>query len=401
MKYIITGGEFNNKGAEALTLATFSEIRIRDRNATIYFVGAITSYEERMYGIKQFCYTEEILRYLERPSVILFLRIKFKNLIKLLLGKKRCSINNVKKVFEESDYLIDISGFALSSKFDIKRSLYFLQRIDIAYLYNVKVILMPQSFGPFDFKKTILKHILLSLRKCKIIYARELSGYQLLLSLNLQNVVHAYDLVLTLKNIHYDLISKNLCVSNYDLQVPQKSIALITNTKLFSNGNLNSSKTLSIYMDIIGYLIFRNYNIYIIPHAKDDINLSTSIFQMANNPKVYIIENILHSYEYQEIVKKFNFIIASRYHSIVHAYKEGTPSIIIGWADKYKELAHLFSQENYMFDINDEYFDFGSISKAIDSMVENYQIESKIIKSKLKEIQDTDYFSFISKSSEG
>ena len=98
---------------------------------------------------------------------------------------------------------------------------------------------------------------------------------------------------------------------------------------------------------------------------------------------------------------KLDYIISSRYHSIVHAYKEGTPSIIIGWADKYKELAHLFSQENYMFDINDEYFDFGSISKAIDSMVENYQIESKIIKSKLKEIQDTDYFSFISKSSEG
>ena len=84
---------------------------------------------------------------------------------------------------------------------------------------------------------------------------------------------------------------------------------------------------------------------------------------------MFLYRNEFESGEYSLMVRQFDFIIASRFHSIVHAYKEGVPAIIFGWATKYQELAGHFDQSKFVFDITDKPNDkFEAIVYALDAI---------------------------------
>ncbi|MDZ7835035.1 MAG: polysaccharide pyruvyl transferase family protein [Alkalibacterium sp.] len=94
----------------------------------------------------------------------------------------------------------DISGYALSSQFTANRSLDFLLRILTAKTHGIKMAIMPQSFGPFDYKgknKVIIDYLMKKTMPYPVkIYAREQEGYNMLTEeLGLSNVERTYDMV--------------------------------------------------------------------------------------------------------------------------------------------------------------------------------------------------------------
>ena len=104
----------------------------------------------------------------------------------------------------------------------------------------------------------------------------------------------------------------------------------------------------------------------------------------ASSENVYFIEDDMNCLEYGEFVKQFDFIIASRFHAIVHAYTENVPAIILGWAVKYHELAKNLNQEKFVFDgtnISNDNKD--SIINGIEYMSNNFYEESKIISERM------------------
>ena len=82
----------------------------------------------------------------------------------------------------------------------------------------------------------------------------------------------------------------------------------------------------------------------------------------ASSENVYFIEDDMNCLEYGGFVKQFDFIIASRFHAIVHAYKENVPAIILGWAVKYHELAKNLNQEKFVFRYNRKHSDWYKLS---------------------------------------
>jgi colanic acid/amylovoran biosynthesis protein len=114
-----------------------------------------------------------------------------------------------------------------------------------------------------------------------------------------------------------------------------------------------------------------------------------------NNDKVSLVVDDMNCIQFDRLVKNFDFIIASRFHSIVHAYKNNVPCIAIGWATKYHELLQTFKQEKYIFDVRHN-IDITGIKKSLNTMLERYQKESETIKFLLKEIQsDSNIFDII------
>lgn len=93
-------------------------------------------------------------------------------------------------------------------------------------------------------------------------------------------------------------------------------------------------------------------------------------------------------------VTQMNFAIASRYHSIVHAYKNDVPCIVLGWATKYVELLALFEQNNYMLDIRKGVGEEKLVS-AIKEMEERYLLESQKISSIRKVVQGQNCFDIL------
>ena len=114
----------------------------------------------------------------------------------------------------------------------------------------------------------------------------------------------------------------------------------------------------------------------------------------AGESRVTFLDRDFSCIEYNELVKRFDFVIASRYHSIIHAYKNGVPCIAIGWAVKYNTLLESFGQEQYCFDLRKEVSP-AEIIAAMKRMTENRLSEKERILKTLELIQKENVFDII------
>lgn len=398
MNYLIKGGEFNNKGAEAMTLVLIKNIYEHDVNAVIYMVYP-----------KKLCPFEFVkpIYFFDIPwpfvmikmegSIIKKIKLYMKEFIKLFVPNKRSyltDLKNVASIVKKTDVLIDISGFKLGDKWGEEAAITYCDWIRIFKDNGAKVYLMPQSFGSFSFSDKTMKFIVASLKRVDIIHAREKSGYDVLKKLGLNNVVLFNDSVLIEKQFDAGKIIKDIQKYKEDILVTSKhNIGVIPNARLFDKGNVNQDLLLDFYIKIIAKNAKdTNYYYLLLAHAGEDLEICRRIKKaFPNNENVVLVNHVLYSFNYEELTKKLDFIVASRYHSIVHAYKEGTPAVIIGWSDKYNEVAGVFEQREYIVDTN--VLDDGLT--IFDNMLKNYIVERDKISNKLEEVQSVSCYDFL------
>jgi len=92
--------------------------------------------------------------------------------------------------------------------------------------------------------------------------------------------------------------------------------------------------------------------VYILRHSYDDLEICENIKELfSKNNRVILLNDDFNAIELELILKQFDFIIASRYHSIIHAYRNSVPALVIGWATKYYELLKSFDQLDYFIDV--------------------------------------------------
>lgn len=251
---------------------------------------------------------------------------------------------------------------------------------------------MPQSYGPFDdlFDKERAFKIL---SQCEKIYAREKKGYVLLNNMGLNNVEFCFDSVLIENKYRPELVLRDF--EKYSKLVPRvepESVAIVPNARLVDIGKNDTVSLLVMYAKIID-AVSSIHNVYLIPHAGEDLELCKRIKSIfLEKEKVILIDTILNSFNFEKIVKNMSFIIASRYHSIIHAYKESIPAVILGWSEKYNEVAKAFNQERYIIDVNN----IKEVINTVKTIETEYKNESRIIGKKLIEIQSKyDCYSFL------
>ncbi len=377
-KYIIiTGGQFGNKGAEAMTYIAIDEIRKRwpECEPLMYYYHESDKLQEEKYCFK-------LIRSNNIGEKYMVLSREYKNILK------------------NTEAIIDVSGYAVGSDWSYGANLSFIfSRLMVAKKYNIAVYLMPQSFGPFEFKGifgAIIKHLYKKyLPGVKVIMARENESVNQLKQFNLNNIIKTEDLVLSNKGIDINNIFKNpsiLCLD--DANIPEKSVLIIPNSNNYRYASKEAMSNL--YGQIINKLSSLGYNIFLTYHSKEDRKICFELKEsIANNDNsIVILDREYNCVEYENLVTNFDFIIASRFHAIVHAYRKHIPSIAIGWANKYKELLALLKQNHYFFDIRTINNDY--LIKAIENMSNNYNNESIIIEDKMNVIQNTNVFDYIS-----
>lgn len=385
-KFIITGIQMRNKGSQAMFLSLYYGLK------SIYKDCEITGFAFKYDSPEQYTfrllpwddYTRNLFYYrlTKVPLLTHFVSLWKKN------GKWRGTIPLIEKELRDADGIFDASGYTLGSGWSKKGGQLLLQTIKIAKRYNKKIILMPQSVGPFDwgeeddaeFIKEVKKVLAYPLR----IYAREAEGYECLTSLDLKNVELSTDLVIrekffpTASNIFASYDSEEI---DYPIR---NSVACILNENVFRIGNPET--VLKLYVNILDKLVDNGETVYIVNTSAADMDSVTNVLSATkNSDKVRVISGDYSSPELIEIIGRFKYVIASRYHSVVFAYRSAVPAIILGWANKYDYLAALFEQENYVFDIRKP--GVNRIIEQIDKMGANYEKESQCIKRCLEKIQ--------------
>lgn len=354
MNVMITGAQFTNKGAQSLLFSLISQMREHYSDLNIYFLPLddYQAYDADRYKFEVVYGKDQALAY--AGGMVSRILITTKCVIKSLLKKEHIPLRDIKRYHEvlgKTDVLIDISGYQLSSKWKLHVNRRYLQYIENAKKHCAKAILMPQSFGPFaygDAQAEMEDRITATLQNTDLIFAREQEGAQLLDNLGIKAQVSP-DLVLQTDTIKWENIFYAEPELNYPVLETKNNVGIIPNFQTFEHGN--KEKVLNIYQDVIRDLLLKRKNVYIFRHS-EDLDACKEIYKRsAAEPHVHLIEDELDCLAYSKFISQFDYIVASRYHAVVHAYKEGIPVVILGWATKYQELARHMDQEQYVFDI--------------------------------------------------
>ena len=149
------------------------------------------------------------------------------------------------------------------------------------------------------------------------------------------------------------------------------------------------------YESIITELLRYGKTIYLLRHAAHDSRLCNEIKKsFFEEKRVVVLQEEFSCVEFNELVKKFDYLIASRFHSIVHAFKNGIPCIALGWATKYHDLLAQFDQAQYLLDVRQS-VERVHIAEMIQKMNQMRNVESCKILKKLEVIQQNNIFDII------
>ncbi len=332
---IILGGGTSNRGAEAMTLSVVSEMKKKYPKHNIYLL----TRDKKTLDYKD-TYNFAIMEISSIKSGILN---KTENI------KQQNEINNILK---NTEYAFDVSGYALSSQRGFNRSLMCMHDILLMRKYLIKYYLLPQSFGPFKYKiyqKIILFPLMKILLKYPVkIYAREDKSYKAIMKFTKNNVEKSFDIVL---RCNYEENIKKLFKEPDKLRflkLSGNSVGIVPNIRVAER--VNKNKYFSLYNQIINELIKRKYYIYLIGYSNEDDQINRKIKSNYKSENVTIIPNDFNTIEMEYVIKQLKFIIASRFHSVIHAYKNSIPAVVIGWANKYYELLKSYNQIEYYYD---------------------------------------------------
>ena len=390
---IITGGELFNKGAQAMVFAAVDEMKKRFPDHQIY---VLSERDCRRSKAEKEIYSFNFMGWyppkFAKAQHSCFMRI-------LCLLRHNREFRECDRIYRNTDLMVDVSGYALGTIWSDNCNKLYLDNIFFAKEFNIPVYLMPQSFGPFDFPEQNRKEIDDRIREllpyCKVICTREKDSYDLLTEkYKLKNVVLKNDLVLN----HKETALSNIFRTDIKFDLPaivRRSVAVIPNVQ---NTKIDTGNTMTeLYCETIKFMLKNGYNVYLISHSAGDQFINDELKKLfPNEEKVHLLDREFSCLEFGELIKSFDFLIASRYHSIVHAYKDGIPCLVAGWASKYAALASLFGQQQYFFDVRN-CIDKDAVIRAAEKLISCHEDESRRIRETLSGIQKENVFDIITK----
>ena len=392
-KILITGGEMKNKGAQSMTFIVVDEMhkRFPDHEVVLILPESVSVDEKERRNYKfTIDNMHSIVPVLKKYSL-------FYKMYYLIKGYDKKAYADSVAFYNDVDLILDISGYGLGSDWDDYEVESYLHRIMYAKAFGINIYLLPQSFGPFEYKgingKIIKRKIKKWLHYPTKIFARETDGYSILANdFHLNNVIKSYDLVLSnksidLENIYYEI--PELCIPD----ILDSSVAIIPNAQNEKYGN--ADEIYDLYIQIIRLLRSEGKNVYILRHSNQDLDSCKRIkSSFEEDEKVLLLTKDYSCIEFNSFISKFDFVVASRFHAVVHAYKNCVPSVTLGWAVKYAELHEIFQQKEFVFNIR-ESFSTAIILNSIKEMVHKYPIETKKIQTQLNEVQKNNVFDLI------
>lgn len=376
MEYIVVvGAKMSNKGAQSMVFQIVNEMKTRyPSKKVVAFMNHKTKLIQKMEPIYNF----EIAAF--QPTDILYLYGGIQSVAAKMLGVSKKNVTHLREILKNTCLAFDVSGYSLSSNWSGANSIKYLYQIAILKKYNIPTVLMPQSFGPFDYKP-LFKQYINRLGKALLtypafIFAREDFSYRTVKKqFGLNNVSLSKDMVLLGTEVDKASVLKpGIALRTYHIK--NACTAVVPNNKLVEK--LSLEKALEIYQNAIDQFLKYERTVYIIQHSEADINLCIKIKeQYQDNSFVILLQENLNCLEYDLLIKQFDYIIASRYHSLVHAYKQNVPCIAIGWSEKYNSLMETLNEGQYMVDAKS--FQKEALISKIALMEKNYSEERKKI----------------------
>ena len=397
MNILITGAQFGNKGAQSMLFTVVNEVRDRYPDAEFYYLPLDYFKEGCFQNVSDFRFhfvvDDKAGEDFPAKFGALQIALRSANIRKILRNAQQYGeVLALSRLWDRLDVLIDVSGYSLTSKFGISSINRVLRMLSTAKAHGVKTILLPQSYGPFDFPEDVCKRIGAALSDADLLFAREQDGIEQLRERCgvTDKAILSPDIVLQARDIKWE----NVFVREPKLQYPvlktSGNVGIVPNGETVRNGKHDS--VLNTYRMILKELRDAGKEVYIFRHS-NDLPLCREIYALVRDDEhCHLIEDEIDCLSYGPFVRQFDFIVASRFHSIVHAYREGVPALVLGWAIKYQALTALLGQERYVFDITADQVDAALLAERLNRLISRSAEESEAIRSNLETTRSNSCF---------
>lgn len=390
-KYLITGAGFGNKGAESMLYALISELRSHGKcEITVLTQHGFEYANHNIDGIKFIPYTWDERAAILHPMAHLYNLVGYR--LCHIFGIHRRNELRLYRALKNTDVVLDISGYSLSSQWGPRVSHHIPHTLEIAKKFGKKAILLPQSFGPFDFPKSYklspsyLRNIL---GYAAAIFCREADGFHHIQALGgMTNIFKSADIVLQ-SQAKPDFV---LTIDN-DAAVPDikpHSVLVVPNMRVIER--TDRGRMMQLYRQTIDTIRQHGKSVYIAYYDFSDIPICRELKDMfADDADVVFLDQNLNSIQFNKILPGFDFMISSRFHSIVHGYRNGIPALVIGWAVKYCELLESVGQKHLLYDGRTE-IAADDFLASVNHLIKNSDAESAVIAKHVREIQQDNCF---------
>lgn len=345
----ILGGGLHNKGAQAMTFTVVDQLTRLFPEKSLYL---FSTRDARLAEEERSQYTFEILPWTVGQRVQL-MDSPLEDGYPMELPER--TRQQVESVFDNCTFLVDISGYGISSQMGVKGSLLKLSNILAARTKSVPIYLLPQSIGPFEYGTPGSIVIEPLLRSClsypEWICARELQGVQSLTPYRTTNVRREFDLVLQYSEYELGNVFENQ-PEFHEPEFPSTTVGIVPNSQVAER--MSDAAFDRLYENILEKLLENEYDVVVFRHSTEDLDLCRRIADLKTDDRIQLAPTEFNAIELESIIEQLEFIIGSRYHSIVHAYRKETPAVAFGWATKYEELLTEFNQSEYYIDCREK-----------------------------------------------
>lgn len=325
MKFVLSGVETNNKGAELMFYAILQEIERKFPDSKVYV--ALDSVKQGLDYIKTSLKLSEKPVYYARKW---FYKLRLNGVAYRLHIPVSPNLFQDRYALRGADYFIDGSGFAFSDQWDIPDSL-IEQKTKLweaNYNEGAKLIFLPQALGPFakDYSRKQLSAIG---EYASIIMPREKQSYQYLKESGLvdMNKVHQFTDFTSLVNgivpTRYDYLRNSICV--------------IPNLRMVDKGAITMEGYIKLLSEIIKAAKVRGHNVFLLNHEGIGDEKLAYQLQKAVDGSIDVVTG-LNALEVKGLISISYLVITSRFHGVASALNSCVPCLATSWSFKYSEL---------------------------------------------------------------
>ena len=367
--FVLIGGELFNKGAQAMTFTVVDSLRTAFPDCEIYLFSSdeYTTERDPTYRFTPLPWDEDVKLHLLGYSASAFRRVDWEPDV----------VERVRSTFASASAVFDISGYSLSSQLGIETTVSYMTDLLLAHRYDVPYVILPQSIGPFEypFPGNVVAESLFRtyFPTALLICPRERAGVTAVRQYTDENVQLERDLIFQRDDYNVSNISPDI-----DTDVPEleaNSVGIVPNRNVFQYAD---GDVMAVYEGAIERLR-EDYDTYVLQHAADDGDICEELVRrFEDDSSVHALTEDYNAIQLEKLISQFDFLVASRYHSIVHAYRCGVPAVVISWAEKYRELVEVFDQTRYLHDCRDG-IGVDEVTATVGDMTETHHQERERI----------------------
>lgn len=414
-KICLLGATFstNNLGVSALTDGIIKSIQYQFPDAQIFLLDY--GKERLNYDFKFSNGTVKIRLLNLRFSKKIYLRnniavlILFSLLLKIIpfakIRNRMIAGNFFLSSIKEMDFCASIAGGdSFSDIYGLARFFYVILPQLLVLFNRQKLILLPQTFGPFRTKTASLvaKYVL---KKSKVIYSRDYAG------LDMMNVFGGNGFLEKKLNFCYDVAfvvdpvkPEKLQTENFFSRTTSDFplVGLNISGLLFMGGynqknmfNLKIDYEHFIY-DLIDRLITqKNTVVLLIPHVfgamdhlESDYIVCKKIFSDLKTKyknRIFTVEGIYNQNGIKYIIGLCDFFIGSRMHACIAALSQCIPSVPVAYSKKFYGVMQTIGQESLVAD--PRHLEEEDIWNIIEGAFERREVIGKKLNEKIPAVQ--------------